>query len=82
MTDKRNPADKPTGGDHVETDPSVEQVKGDVEEKAAKEQEQGFVGTKVDPRPDSAYTLESGPDSPPATDDDRDDRTRTDQRHV
>lgn len=26
--------------------------------------EQGFLGTKVDPLPNSAYSLESGPESP------------------
>jgi len=25
---------------------------------------QGFIGTKADPRPNSDYSLESGPDSP------------------
>lgn len=43
-------------------------AKGDVQEKADKEHEQGFVGTKVDPRPNSDYSLESGPDSPSAVD--------------
>lgn len=28
--------------------------------------EQGYLGQKVDPRPDSDYSLESGPDSPSA----------------
>lgn len=27
-------------------------------------EEQGFIGTKVDPLPNSAHSLESGPDSP------------------
>lgn len=31
-----------------------------------KQTEQGFVGTKVDPLPNSAHSLESGPDSPSA----------------
>jgi hypothetical protein len=26
---------------------------------------QGFIGTKVDPLPNSAHSLESGPDAPP-----------------
>jgi hypothetical protein len=51
--------------------PDAETIKGDVEEKVNEEQEQGFFGTKVDPRPDSDYSLESGPDSPPAVEDDR-----------
>lgn len=30
------------------------------------EQEQGYRGAKADPRPNSDYSLESGPDSPSA----------------
>lgn len=45
-------------------------AKGDVAQQVAKEQEQGYLGTKVDPRPNSAYSMESGPKSPPAVDDD------------
>lgn len=44
----------------------TEQVQANVDE----ETEQGFRGTKVDPRPDSDYTLQSGPDSPSAFEDD------------
>lgn len=51
-------------------------IKGDVEEKARVEVEQGFVGVKVDPRDDAEYTLTTGPSSPPAV---PDDRTRCDQ---
>lgn len=54
-------------------------AKGDVEKQVAKEQEQGFVGHKVDPRPNSDYTLESGPDSPPHVENDR---TRIEQPSV
>lgn len=43
-------------------------AKGDVQEKADKETDQGFVGTKVDPVPNEAYTLTTGPDSPSASD--------------
>lgn len=50
---------------------TADAAKGDVEEQVAEEDAQGFLGTKVDPRPDSDYTLESGPDSPPAHEDDR-----------
>lgn len=35
-----------------------------VQEEVAKAQEQGYFGTKTDPRPNSDYSLESGPDSP------------------
>lgn len=52
------------------TDREVASAKGDVAEKIAEEQEQGFRGTKVDPVPDSEYSLESGPDSPSAVPDD------------
>jgi hypothetical protein len=31
---------------------------------ASKEDEQGFRGVKVDPLPNSAHSLESGPDAP------------------
>lgn len=49
--------------------PTADQLKGDVQEKADKEQAQGFVGTKVDPIDDAEYTLTTGPDSPRAVDD-------------
>ena len=45
--------------------------KASVQEQVDAEQEQGFFGTKVDPRPNSDYSLESGPDSPSAVEDDR-----------
>jgi len=33
---------------------------GDVEKQVAEEQEKGFVGDKVDPEPNSAYSMEGG----------------------
>lgn len=36
------------------------------QEKVDKEDEQGYRGTKVDPLPNSAHSLESGPDAPTA----------------
>lgn len=54
-------------------------AKGDVEEQIDEESAKGFYGEKVDPRPDSDYTLESGPDSPPNH---PDDRTRSEQRAI
>ena len=51
--------------------PSEEQIKGDVHERMEEANRQGFFGVKVDPRPNSDYSLESGPDSPPTHDDDR-----------
>lgn len=46
--------------------PSEADIKGDVDARAAEEAEQGFLGVKVDPLPNSDHSLESGPDSPPA----------------
>ncbi len=37
----------------------------EVQKKVDKAEEKGFIGTKVDPLPDSAHSLESGPDAPP-----------------
>lgn len=42
-------------------------AKGDVAERVAAENAQGFVGQKVDPVPNEEYSLESGPDSPTTT---------------
>lgn len=44
-------------------------AKGDVQAQVDKELEQGFVGTKVDPTPNEAYTLTTGPDSPRSVED-------------
>lgn len=44
-------------------------AKGDVQEQVDEDEDKGYHGTKVDPRPNSAYSLESGPDSPSAFDD-------------
>jgi hypothetical protein len=38
----------------------------EVQKNVDAEHDQGYVGVKVDPRPNSAYSLESGPDSPSA----------------
>lgn len=54
-------------------------AKGDVQKQVDKEQELGYLGTKVDPLPNSAYSLESGPDSPPAV---PDNHSAVAQRHV
>jgi hypothetical protein len=48
------------------TDTKPTEKKADPQKVADKEQEQGFRGLKVDPLPNSAYSLESGPDSPDA----------------
>lgn len=41
-------------------------AQAEAEKVANAELEQGYVGDKVDPRPNSDYSLESGPDSPGA----------------
>ena len=64
---------------HPETTDAGRQAKADaekadsdiadqVQEAVDVETEQGYRGTKVDPRPNSDYSLESGPDSPSAAD--------------
>lgn len=58
---------------------TADAAKGDVQKQVDEEQEQGFLGTKVDPRPNSAYSLESGPDSPSAVEDDN---TRVAQANI
>lgn len=37
----------------------------DVQKAVDEATDQGYVGDKVDPRPNSDHSLESGPDSPP-----------------
>jgi hypothetical protein len=37
----------------------------EAQKKTEQAEEQGFIGTKVDPLPNSAHSLESGPDAPP-----------------
>lgn len=43
-------------------------AKGDVAKQVAEEQDKGYFGEKVDPFPNEAYSLESGPDSPTTVD--------------
>lgn len=43
---------------------SGDAAKGDVQEQVDRAEEQGFVGTEVDPVPNEEYTLTTGPDSP------------------
>ena len=38
----------------------------EVQKQVESDQEQGFHGTKVDPLPNSAHSLQSGPDAPTA----------------
>lgn len=49
--------DVPKGEDHGQAE---------VQEKVDHIEDTGVLGQKVDPRPDSDYSLKSGPDSPPA----------------
>lgn len=37
----------------------------EAQELADQAEEKGYLGTKVDPLPNSAHSLESGPDAPP-----------------
>lgn len=50
-----------------------------VDKAVAKEVEQGYHGVRVDPIPNEAYTLTTGPDSPPHVEDDA---TRVGQVHA
>lgn len=58
---------KQTEGDGGDRNPAQVDKALDASQRAADvEQEQGFRGDKVDPRPNEDYSLESGPDSPSA----------------
>lgn len=48
-----------------EAEATVDTASKEVQARFDREQEQGYVGIKVDPTPDEAYALTSGPDSPP-----------------
>lgn len=52
---------------------------GQVQDAADEQTDQGYIGQKVDPLPNSAHSLESGPDSPQLV---GDDRTRAEQHIV
>ena len=56
--DKAKSDDAPKVEDHGQEE---------VQEKVDHIEDTGVLGEKVDPRPDSDYSLKSGPDSPPAT---------------
>jgi hypothetical protein len=64
----------------AKSSPSESAIKGDVAKKVAKETEQGYVGVVTDPTPNEAYSLETGPDSPPIVEDDRTPVTQTHSR--
>jgi hypothetical protein len=55
--DKAKADDAPKAEDHGQEE---------VQEKVDHIEDTGVLGEKVDPRPDSDYSLKSGPDSPPA----------------
>lgn len=56
MTDqKKAPASKDDAG------------QGEVKDAFAKAQEQGYFGQEVDPTPNEAFSIKSGPDSPTIT---------------
>lgn len=46
-------------------------AKGDVKKQVDEAEDQGFFGIKVDPLPNEAYTLTTGPDSPTNSPNDR-----------
>jgi hypothetical protein len=54
-------------------------VQAAVAKQVDREQEQGYRGRKVDPLPNSAYSLESGPDAPSSV---PEDGTAITQRHI
>jgi hypothetical protein len=57
-------ADKQTHKTADKTDKTVESAEAADTKAVETAQDQGFIGVKVDPLPNSAYSLESGPDSP------------------
>lgn len=46
--------------------PKTDGGQADAQKLVDKAEDRGFIGTKADPRPNSDYSLESGPDSPSA----------------
>lgn len=44
---------------------SSDSGQAEVQDSFTQAQEQGYFGRKVDPEPNSAHSLESGPDAPP-----------------
>jgi hypothetical protein len=52
---------------------------GEVQAKVDKAEDKGFFGSKVDPRPNEEYSLETGPDSPRAVEAPN---TRLSQAHI
>lgn len=70
LTQPDAPAPRPTddlGAEPRERPANLDAILGDRAEEL-KALEQGYAGTKVDPLPNEAYSLESGPDSPLASD--------------
>lgn len=62
------PKPKTTTDDEQKTrsaDASDDLGQAEVQQRIQQEQAQGYVGAKVDPLPNSAHSLESGPDAPP-----------------
>lgn len=59
--------DTPTDETSRDTEVGQDQVQEVVDDQL----DVGYVGTKVDPRPNEDYALTSGPDSPSAVEDDR-----------
>lgn len=59
----------PTAKDDSSADEG--QLSGDVADQVNEANAKGYVGTVTDPEPNSAHSMESGPDSPPAVPDHR-----------
>lgn len=53
------------------TDKSVASDNAEVQAKVDEAEDKGYFGSVPDPHPNSAYSLQSGPDSPPLAEDDR-----------
>lgn len=57
-------SDKPTGDERVAADANAE-VQSKMDDALAK----GYIGTVPDPHPNAAYSIQTGPDSPPVIED-------------
>lgn len=53
--------------DQRDAERRAEEAQAEVTQRLEAEHEQGYAGVKVDPRPNEAYSLETGPESPSAS---------------
>jgi hypothetical protein len=49
----------------ADTKKGADAGQAEAQKKTDKAEDKGYLGTKVDPLPNSAYSLQSGPDAPP-----------------